>query len=42
MNVWLVATSIVLFVPTGINQKNVYSGTIRNVGLEKTNTNKRD
>lgn len=41
MNAWPVVTSIVLSVPTEINQKNVFTGTIKNVGLERTNTNKR-
>jgi hypothetical protein len=41
MNAWPVATSTVLSALTEINQKNVFTGTIRNVGLERTNTNKR-
>lgn len=41
MNAWPVATSIVPSGPTEINQKNVYTGTIKNVGLERTNTNKK-
>lgn len=41
MSAWPVATSTVLSVPTEINQKNAFIGTIKNVGLERTNTNKR-
>ena len=37
-----VAISIVLSVPTEINQKNAFIGTIKSVGLERTNTNKRN
>lgn len=40
MNAWPVATSTALSVLTEINQKNVFTGTIKNVGLERTNTNK--
>ena len=41
MNAWPVVTSIVLSVPTEINQKNAFIGTIRIVGSEKTSTNKK-
>ena len=41
MSAWPVATNIALSAPTEINQKNVFTGTIKNVGLERTNTNKR-
>lgn len=41
MNVWPVVISTAPSAPTEINQKNAYSGTIRNVGSERTNTNKR-
>ena len=41
MNVWPVVTSTVLSALTEINQKNAFIGTIRIVGSERTNTNKR-
>ena len=40
MNAWPVVINTALSVLTEINQKNAFIGTIKNVGLERTNTNK--